>query len=49
MTNRCANCRRPDAEERELAVRRDPSTEVYLCEQCYSALEAEFVWESTTA
>jgi hypothetical protein len=44
MVDRCENCKAPGAEKRELLVRSDASDEVYLCEECYGALEEEFVW-----
>jgi predicted SprT family Zn-dependent metalloprotease len=44
MGDRCANCRKPDAEPRELLTRTDDSSRVYLCTECHTALEGEFVW-----
>ena len=44
MNRRCLNCRSRDAEKRDLTARQNQPDEVYLCDSCYAALEAEFVW-----
>jgi len=44
MNRRCLNCRSRGAEKRDLTARQTRLDEVYLCESCHAALEAEFVW-----
>jgi uncharacterized protein YlaI len=46
MSDRCTNCLECDADSYELQLRNDSPTEVYLCDECRAALEAEFVWDN---
>lgn len=43
MSEQCANCGNPDAEAYDLLVQ-SATTEIHLCEECYTGLEEEFVW-----
>lgn len=44
MTDRCTNCDSPGADPYDFQLRSNPSTEVYLCEDCHAALDQEFIW-----
>ena len=48
MNERCLNCRSWGAEKRDLTARQNQPDEVYLCDSCYAALEAEFVRDDDT-
>lgn len=39
--HRCLNCRAPDAEPYDLLVRSNAHEDVYLCDACHDAIQAE--------